>query len=325
MAVDYEQMDKETDEFIKQLNEPPAVPDTVDDPPADAGGQDDDPDSRPVETVKPEASPDSTDTDELDGLSLENAAERIRNAQARMHRATQEAADFRRALSDEQRNTQRLEADLERLRAERLAAPIPAPATDSANTGMATLETLRDDYPQIIGPLIGTLQELRTELDSIKGTVTSRDESDRIERARNAEQSAKQAQQAHFAAIGAAHPDFQRVVSSEEFKGWASRQSRITQILLYGDGVQGSGYRNGGNAAEIIEVLDAYKKSIGASSRRDEARDAAAPTLRKTAKTQPDSNGRPTFTRAQLEKMSDAEYLKLEPEIDAAMAEGRII
>lgn len=318
MSVNSEQLEAEADALLKQSKEPPAKPDTeIEEPPVDTGT----PETAETEIPAPDESPETppatiaADTDELEGLSLENAAERIRNAQARMTRATMEAADSRRALLDAQRTSQSLEEEVERLQAELQAAARPPASTDTA-TGMATLETLQDDYPQIIGPLVATLKEMRAELDGVKGTVTTRDKTDKAENARLKTE-------AHFTAIRNAHSDFDQIKNSDEFGGWVSRQPRVTSILLYGDGVPNSGYRNGGNAAEIIEVLDAYKKSVGIAKRTEQAREAAAPTLRKTARPQP--KGLPTFTRAQIDAMTPAEFNKREAEIDAAMADGRVI
>lgn len=319
MAVNSEQLEAEADALIKQLNEPPAKPDTeTEDPPADveAGKQDEEEAEAPAPDDKNEQSPAEADTDELDGLSLENAAERIRNAQARMTRATTEAANHRRALTDAQLRSQQLEEEVERLQSELQAAKAASPGKpDTTQDGMATLETLQEDYPQIIGPLIAALKGMREKVDKIEGTVTTRDDSAKAERARDATEK-------HFNAIRGAHSDFDQVVNSDEFNGWVSRQSRVTSIILYGDGVQGSGYRNGGNAAEVIEVLDTYKKAIGSAARTGAAREAAAPTLRKTTRTQP--QGRPTFTREQIDAMSPAEFAKNEAAIDEALAAGRV-
>lgn len=323
MSVNSQQLEDEADALVKALNEPPKAPeDTA--PEDTAAATDEIKAEAEVPAAKPESDPDASpahaDTDELEGLSLENAAERIRNAQARMTRATTEAAQLRRALSEFETDSQRLEDEVRRLQAA-LPDPTKPPATDTAN-GMATLETLRDDYPQIIGPLIGTLQELRSEIDGLKGTVTTREENLARRDDDDKRNRAKAAQEAHISVIRAAHPDFQQVVNSEDFQGWADRQSRTTKIILFGDGIQGSPLRTGGTAAEVNDVLTQYKQAVGSSNRTDAARDAASPTLRKTTRVQ--SNGRTTFTRDQIAAMSPAEFSKNEAAIDAAMAEGRV-
>lgn len=318
MSVNSQQLEDEADAIVKAINDPPKVPDEQE--PKDTAKEIADDEAKAEEpTAKPESEPETSpahaDTDELEGLSLENAAERIRNAQARMTRATTEAAQLRQALSAEQRKTQRLEDEVERLQAELQAAPAKPPATDTAS-GMATLETLRNDYPEIIGPLIETLQEVRQELNGVKGTVAARDTDDKAARA-------KAATEAHFKAIRDAHPDYQQVVDSGDFQGWAERQSRVTQIILYGDGIQGSPLKNGGTAAEVNDVLTQYKQAVGSSKRTEDAKNAANPSLRKTTRVQP-ADGRPTFTRAQIDAMPQAEFNAREKEIDAAMAEGRV-
>ena len=96
--VDPKQLEQEADDIILSLSgAPPAEvkPDT--EAPIEAAIEDEPPAAEP-EVKKPDESapPAAADTDELDGLTLENMAERVRNAQARMHRATQEAAVDRR-------------------------------------------------------------------------------------------------------------------------------------------------------------------------------------------------------------------------------------
>jgi len=321
MSVNSEQLEAEADDLIKQLNEPPAGTETVIEEPEATTSELDKGKAEAPEPETSQASP-TTDTDELEGLSLENAAERIRNAQARMTRATTEAAQLRRSLSDVQADTQRLDDEVRRLQAALHAEPARPPETETATNGMATLATLRDDYPQIIGPLIDTLSELRSELNAIKGTVTTREEDlvrrDDEEQKRRVQAAAN----AHFGAIRAVHPDFQQVVESDDFKGWIGRQSRIAQIIVYGDGIQSSPLRRGGNAEEVNDVLTQYKQAVGSSKRSNEAREAASPTLRKATRIQ--SNGRTTFTREQIAAMTPAEFSKNEAAIDAAMAEGRV-
>lgn len=317
MTVNHEQLEAEADALIKLVNEPPAEPDTV-----IVAGQDEAVAVEPSPEASQEPSPATTDTDGLEDITLENSVERIRNSQARMTRATTEAAQLRRSLSEHELVIQRLEDEVKRLQAALQAAPAKPPATDTATNGMATLETLRDDYPQIIGPLIGTLQELRGELDGLKGTVTTREASLARRDATEKENRAQHNENAHFNVIRAAHPDFQQVVESEDFKGWADRQSRMTKITLYGDGVEISPLYHGGTAEEVNDVLTQYKHAVGLTKRSDAAREAASPTLRKANRVQ--SNGRTTFTRDQIGRMSPAEYAANESAIDAAMAEGRI-
>jgi DNA repair exonuclease SbcCD ATPase subunit len=321
MSVNSTQLEAEADALFEKINgKLPETPETVAEelPADDAGTVEAKVEAEPDPEAGKEASPAAADTDDLEGLSVENAAERIRNAQARMTRATMEAAEFRRTLSDVQRSTKQLEAEVERLQAELKAAPAKSPDSPGSTAGgMATLETLRTDYPEIMGPLISTLTELRSELNGLKGTVTTRDE-------RDTESRRQAAYREHIAAIAAAHPDYQQVANSDEFNGWLDRQPDAYRIYLFGDGIEGSKHRSGGTAAEVNRVLDQYKQSIGTAKRNGDAREAANPALRKTTRTNLGNNGRPTFTREQIAKMTPAEFAKNEKVIDAAMAEGRI-
>ena len=317
--VDPKQLEQEADELIRSLSgaPPEAVkPDT--EAPIEAAIEDEPP-AEELEVKKPdESAPAVADTDELDGLTLENMAERVRNAQARMHRATQEAAVDRRSLSDAQRDLQTLEADVERLQdalEQAMAKQASPPAKADSGQDTATLESLIDEYPTIIGPILARLKVMEGKVSAVEGSVTQQAQTETQNRERAA-------QEAHFNAIKAAHPDYISVANSEEFQGWLDRQPGAYRIFLYGDGLAKSRTSKGGSAAEIISVFNAYSRAIGKTKQTAEAIDASTPSLRR-ANTNP-TKARVTFTQAQIKAMPPEEYAKREAEIDLAMAEGRI-
>lgn len=323
MTSSYENLDQEADELIARINgKPPEKPDTAtaDDDGSEAGANaaaQDAPEPEPVEPEPgPADAPEKSDTDELHGLTLENAQERIRNAQARMTRATQEAAEHRRALADEQQKSRQLQSEVDRL-TDALNAGPKSPDKPDSTGAISTLEGLVNTYPEIMSPMLEEIRYLRGRMDTIDGNVKKTAETSR-------QNTAKAAADAHFNAIRAAHADFQQIVNTDDFKGWLDRQPRTYRIILFGDGIATSDYRAGGSAQEVIGVFDDYKRAVGNSKRTEAARDVASPSLRRTTRTASPNNGRPTFTRDQISRMSPAEFAKNEAEIDAAMAEGRV-
>lgn len=311
--VDPKQLEQEADDIIRSLSgTPPAEvkPDTE----APIEAADELPADEPEVSKPGETAPAAADTDDAEGLTLENMAERVRNAQARMHRATQEAAVDRRSLSDAQLDLQTLEADVERLQNALEQAQSPPAKADSGQDA-ATLESLIDEYPTIIGPIIARLKTMDEKVSAVEGSVTQQAQAETHNRDRAA-------QEAHFNALRAAHPDYISVANSEEFQGWLDRQPGAYRIFLYGDGLAKSRTSKGGTAAEIISVFNAYSRAIGKTKQAVEAIDASTPSLRR-ANTNP-TKTRTTFTQAQIKAMSPAEYAKREAEIDLAMAEGRI-
>ncbi|HEX7116275.1 MAG TPA: hypothetical protein VF193_14200 [Steroidobacter sp.] len=310
-----QKLEEEADEIFKQATQQSDPPPS--DPPAEPN-PDDQPKDTPAdepreEPEQPEPSP-QQDSDELQGLTLENAQERIKNAQARMHRATREAAELRRQNQALATKSQSLESEVARLKQELEAAKNAPPATDSPPSGddlPADLEGLKEDYPSLyekfVQPLLTSHQALRRRIEVLSGdvgdvkkTVTKRTEEEE-----------KAAEDAHIRAILDAHPDAFEIRNSDEFEGWLDRQPPMTRRAI-----------DEGTAADVIEVLDRYKKAIG-SARIDKARAAATPATPR-ARTQPRPD-KPIFKRSEIAAMSDEEYLRRESEIEEAMKEGRII
>lgn len=249
--------------------------------------------------------------DELDGLTLHNASERIKNAQARMHRATQEAADLRRALATKDQELSQLRTEVDALK----AAP-PAKQSESAQDGIS-LDELATEYPETLGPVleyINAMGDRVKQLEAARNTDATKPADTVVAAATPESQPAQDdAAVAHYATIYAAHPDAQDLAGQPEFQGWVTRQGPQAQAIL-----------DRGTAQQVVALLTAYKTSVGQAQRRKEAAAAADPTVPTTRKP-PVTAGQPKFTREQIKAMSPAEYAKREAEIDDAMAKGLIV
>lgn len=136
---------------------------------------------------------DSEPESELDA-KIRLAEERVRNTQARMHKATQEAAELR-------KHSARLEERLAELEAKVQAADEP------------DIKSLEEDYPDIAKPLLSKLSKLERQLQETQSSFQQKTELNEKE--------------AHFEKIRASHPDFDEVAQSEDFQGWLERQTPV--------------------------------------------------------------------------------------------------
>lgn len=329
--VDSEKLEAEADAILREAGLVPPEPENPDGdtpgkdtdkttPPAvDPPASDEDEDGDGAEAVATPSKDDETppapdkgkDTDDLDGLTLENAAERIRNAQARMTRATQEAAELRRETAKQTGRLKELDSEIEKLKAN---PPAPKKPDSDGKKPYASLEALQSDYPTIINPLIETVNALQEQINALGGQVNDV----RTQVTTSEADKAKQAEQAkidaHNKTITDAHPDAFSIVDTDEFQGWIDRKPIYGRVMKEG------------TADEVVEMLDAYKKAVGIENKRkkldDAARQVATPVPRKVpTKTRQEQS---TFTRAQIDAMSPHEFAEREEEIDAAMAAGRI-
>lgn len=272
-----------------------------------------------------EETPDSEDLTE--GLTLENASERIQNAQARMHQATQEAADVRRTTAPLEEQITELKATVDKLeRQAKEAIPSAAsdlsPVTDSdTESDYAELEALQVDYPDVIKPVLAALRKKDEQINKLQ---------DSTNQTANAviNSTEKTAKERHDAAITDVHSDAFDIVETDDFQGWLARQpSHVARIT------------KDGTAQDIIWLMDQYKATdperfpvtpdtpatdtdADADARLAAARQASNPATPGTRR-QP-SNGKPKFTQQQIKDMSPEEFARREPEIDAAMAKGLV-
>lgn len=222
---------------------------------------------------------DSEPESELDA-KIRLAEERVRNTQARMHKATQEAAELRKYSA-------RLEERLAELEAKVQAADEP------------DTKSLEEDYPDIAKPLLAKLSKLERQLNETQNSFQQKAEFSERE--------------AHFEKIRASHPDFDEVAQSEDFQGWLERQTPVWKKVS-----------QNGTADEVVELLSRFKEVLSPRP-SDRAKALAEPAMPKARRT--NTNGessKKVWSRDEINRLSLAEWAKLEDEIDKAMLEGRI-
>lgn len=123
--------------------------------------------------------------------------------------------------------------------------------------------------------------------------------------------------------IKKAHPDFDQMVSSDEFHEWASAQPQDIQNWIY---------KNPTDASLAIRALDLYKADNNLSQRQQESSTVAkaiqegADSLVSTKTTETSvTPQKKIWSRSEINRLSMDEYDRLEAEIDLAIREGRYI
>jgi len=217
--------------------------------------------------------------------------ERYKNAQALMTKATMEAADLRREVAS-------LRAQIETVT--RYATQ--PQQNEPRGSEFAELEKLKEEYPDFAGPLVGAFEKQQQVIRQLQQATRAN------------EDTADAARRTNFNfEVARAHPDFDSVAGSEDFRGWLARQASFIQDAA-----------SRPVASDAIEVLNMYKKSIGPKPDKvAAARQVATPAVGRNSR-QPSAEKPQQFTREQIARMSPAEFAKNEDAIDRALASGAI-
>ena len=150
----------------------------------------------------PEEPPESGEVETLRS-ALDKAEKAMKGAQSRMTKATQEAADLRRQNEDMLKNLAELKGQL---------------AEKERDT--AKLAQIREEYPDIAGPLLDELSRTQAEVQSAKEALTAQ------ERYRNEELQARAAEE-HFNRIRAVHPDVDELIATSDWMNWLDTQDAL--------------------------------------------------------------------------------------------------
>jgi len=173
------------------------------------------------------------------------------------------------------------------------------------------LEAFRKKYPDVyaIVETVSSLQaenrlkELKEEVDSLKG------------------QEKKLKVQSAYKELLAKHPDFNDLKTNEKFLMWLDEQPQSIS-----DGI----YKNNTDAVWASRVVDLYKADMGVTTKKrksskddDPAASVSAPKSKDVAGETTNSNGK-IWKASEIGRLKPWEFEKIEKEIDAARAEGRI-
>jgi len=173
------------------------------------------------------------------------------------------------------------------------------------------LEAFRKKYPDVyaIVETVSSLQaenrlkELKEEVDSLKG------------------QEKKLKVQSAYKELLAKHPDFNDLKTNEKFLMWLDEQPQSIS-----DGI----YKNNTDAVWASRVVDLYKADMGVTTKKrksskddDPAASVSAPKSKDVAGETANGNGK-IWKASEIGRLKPWEFEKIEKEIDAARAEGRI-
>lgn len=311
-----------------------AAPVEEDEQPEGAAEQADEEQPEGASKEEPEEEEKTFETEGLDDVSQN----RVKAAQARMHQATQEAANLRKEIQqmreylkrEEERPDQEVKQATKRARDE-----VSIPAME----GMTPEEIARlsSEYPDLgqVFKVVGGLQDinaaLRDQVERMKeqqADITGTVQEDRAERGR--------AQ--WMSAITEVHHDAASIQGSDEWKGWVDTQPVYIQRAVY----------EGATAKDMVDIISRFKGDMGISaeteeggdepapqrsSKLEQARRVASPNLPGAARQHVPKRGQSgkIYTQAEIDKkrnnmdfLTSPEGEKWAEEIDKAYAEGRV-
>ena len=247
----------------------------------------------PVAEQAPEEPPESGEVENLRS-ALDKAEKAMKGAQSRMTKATQEAADLRRQNEDMLRNLTELKGQL----AER-------------ERDTAKLAQIREEYPDIAGPLLDELTRTQAQVESTREAL------DAQQRLRQEEMQARAAEE-HFARIRAAHPDIDEVIASADWINWLETQDASTHQWV-----------EAGSSNDVNAVLSRFKDEMGLrpptpqERSLEKARAVAEPKLPK-ARAQNVTGEKRTWSVEEIMRMPNKDFEKHQRDILLAMEQGAI-
>ena len=142
------------------------------------------------------------------------------------------------------------------------------------------LKTVREEYPEIVSPLLDTIEELRARLEKVEAPVRQFGQSQ-----------ADHVKQSEYAKLEAVHPDWKDYANDDRFGGWLETQPRA---------VQEAAARNQdvSDGVEAAWVLGMFKDAVSTNStatiaerrnkQMDASRDAGRAGTQPTTATIPD-------------------------------------
>jgi DNA repair exonuclease SbcCD ATPase subunit len=271
-----------------------------------------------VAAAATESEEDNSEHFDTDGVSIENAQQRIQNAQASYENARKKMTQASMEASELRKQNETLQAQLENSRTVAKVPPLipseaapPRPETAAADD----LSSFVDEYGEDFNPLVNNMRSQQQLINKMSGQLTE------IEQSRQASAN-KTAKEAHRDAIIDGHADAYDIVDTPDFQGWASRQPKEVQDILAT-----------GNPQSVIWMLSSYKEAVGASPANakadkqkrllDDAKKAADPAV-SSVRSNNAGQTATQFTRAQIKSMSLSEYEKHADQIDQAMLSGQL-
>ena len=253
----------------------------------------------PTDTVEVESADEAPAFEEESGEvsqmqdRLDKAEKAMKGAQARMTKATQEAAELRKLNSELMQAVGDLKGQLEERQKDN-----------------ESLAKIREEYPDIAGPLLDELSRTQAEVSSTKDALAA-------EERRRQEAVQAQAQIEHFDRIRSVHPDVDQLIETADWINWLEVQDASTQQWI-----------ERGSSNDVNAVLHQFKADMGMKpptpqeQALEKARKVAEPKMPKTRK--PNTGGKKTWTVEEIKRMPNKDFERYQGEILKAMEQGAI-
>ena len=250
-----------------------------------------------AETTADEDTEDDSQRGEIESeevTALHKAEKAMKGAQARMTKATQEAADLKRQNADLIRSVTELKGQL-----------VETQKDDGK------LAQIREDYPDLAGPLLDELKRTQDEVGKAKDALAEQEQS----KYRELED---KAQAEHFNRIRAAHPDVDTLIESADWLNWLEDASSQTKEWI-----------QTGSSNDVNSVLNQFKVDMGEplptpqEQTLKRARSVAEPKMPKARKSNLKGEKK-NWTVDEIMRMPNEVFEKHQTEILKAMESGSI-
>tara|TARA_B100000768_G_scaffold76772_1_gene73153 strand:- start:494 stop:1417 length:924 start_codon:yes stop_codon:yes gene_type:complete len=234
------------------------------------------------------------DTESDDTIALQKAEKAMKGAQARMTKATQEAADLKRQNADLIKSLTELKGQL---------------VESSKDEGK--LAQIREDYPDLAGPLLDELKRTQDEVGKAKEAIANQEQ----EKTQELE---AQAHSEHFERIRMAHPDVDQLIDTSDWLNWLEDSDSQTKEWI-----------QTGSSNDVNSVLNRFKADMGQpistpqEQTLERAKQVAEPKMPKARKSNLKGDKK-YWTVDEIMKMPNKVFEKHQSEIMKAMESGSI-
>jgi chromosome segregation ATPase len=295
-------LEAEAKELFEQMTKGRTETPEADQPPEDTPEepevlQEETPD--PTDTVEIQAEEDAVEEsvrseDSELKLALQKAEKAMKGAQARMTKATQETADLKRQNADLIRSITELKGQLV-----------------ESSKDESKLAQIREDYPDLAGPLLDELKRTQDEVGAAKEALAEQEQS-------KYQQIQAQAQAEHFERIRTVHPDVDQLIDTADWLNWLEEADSQTKTWI-----------QEGSSNDVNTVLSRFKADMGEPAPTlqeqalERAKSVAEPKMPKARKSNLKGDKK-FWTVDEIMRMPNKMFEKHQSEILKAMESGSI-
>jgi len=211
-----------------------------------------------------------------------------------MTKATQEAADLKRQNADLIKSVTELKSQLV-----------------ESSKDESKLAQIREDYPDLAGPLLDELKRTQDEVGRAKDALAEQEQS-------KYQEIQEQAQAEHFERIRAVHPDVDQLIDTADWLNWLEEADSQTKTWI-----------QEGSSNDVNSVLSRFKADMGQPAPTlqeqalERAKTVAEPKMPKARKSQIKGEKK-HWTVDEIMRMPNKVFEKHQTEILKAMESGSI-